>query len=83
VALSPIIFHPSSSDLTFSTVISLKYYPIQPLFPWPMVVAPVFSSAYEGVDGKLRLALTHPIVNREIGKYLGLVVVLVPTVEFF
>lgn len=46
-------------------------------------LAPVFSSAYEGVDGKLRLALTYPIVNRETGKYLGLVVVLVPTVEFF
>jgi hypothetical protein len=46
-------------------------------------LAPVFSSGFKGVDGKLRVALTYPIVNRETGKYLGLVAASIPTVEFF
>ena len=46
-------------------------------------LAPVFSGGYEGADDKLRVALTYPIVNRETGKYMGLVAALVQTVEFF
>ena len=34
---------------------------------------PVFSNGFEGRDGKFTVALTYPIVNRETGKYLGLV----------
>ena len=34
---------------------------------------PVFSNGYEGRDGKYRIAITYPIVNRETGKYIGLV----------
>ncbi|PWU82125.1 MAG: hypothetical protein DLM72_03440 [Candidatus Nitrosopolaris wilkensis] len=43
----------------------------------------VFSNGYEGRDGKYRIALTYPIVNRETGKYLGLVAALIPTIQFF
>jgi HK/GC/Chemotaxis protein-like, sensor domain len=46
-------------------------------------LAPVFPGGFQGVDGKVRVALTYPIVNRETGKYLGLVAASVPTVEFF
>ena len=34
---------------------------------------PVFSNGYEGRDGKYRIAITYPIVNRKTGKYIGLV----------
>ncbi len=44
---------------------------------------PVFSGGFRGIDGKLRVSLTYPIVNRQAGKYLGLVAASVPTVEFF
>ena len=44
---------------------------------------PVFSNGYEGRDGKYRIAITYPIVNRETGKYLGLVAALIPTIQFF
>lgn len=44
---------------------------------------PVFSNGFEGRDGKFTIALTYPIVNREAGKYLGLVAALIPTVRFF
>jgi signal transduction histidine kinase len=44
---------------------------------------PVFSNGFEGRDGKFTIALTYPIVNRETGKYLGLVAALIPTIQFF
>jgi len=44
---------------------------------------PVLSDGFRGVDGKLRVALAYPIINRQTGKYLGLVAASVPTVEFF
>ena len=44
---------------------------------------PVFSNGFEGRDGKYRIAITYPIVNRETGKYLGLVAALIPTIQFF
>ncbi|MGC2683064.1 MAG: sensor histidine kinase, partial [Candidatus Nitrosopolaris sp.] len=44
---------------------------------------PVFSNGFEGKDGKFTVALTYPIVNRETGKYLGLVAGLIPTIQFF
>ena len=44
---------------------------------------PVFSNGYEGRDGKYRIAITYPIVNRETGKYIGLVAALIPTIQFF
>ena len=44
---------------------------------------PVFSNGYEGRDGKYRIAITYPIINRETGKYIGLVGTSIPTIEFF
>ncbi len=44
---------------------------------------PVFSDGFEGTDGKYRIALTYPIVNRETGEYIGLVGALIPTIQFF
>ena len=44
---------------------------------------PVFSNGFEGRDGKYRIALTYPIVNRETGEYVGLVGALIPTIQFF
>jgi signal transduction histidine kinase len=44
---------------------------------------PVFSDGYEGRDGKYRIAITYPIINRETGKYIGLVGTSIPTIEFF
>jgi hypothetical protein len=32
---------------------------------------PAFSNGFEGRDGKYRIALTYPIVNRETGEYIG------------
>jgi signal transduction histidine kinase len=45
--------------------------------------APVFSDGFRGVDGKYRIALVHPIINRDTGEYIGLVGTALPTVEFF
>jgi signal transduction histidine kinase len=44
---------------------------------------PMFSNGFEGKDGKFKVALTYPIVNRETGKYLGLIIALIPTIQFF
>ena len=44
---------------------------------------PVFSNGYEGRDGKYRIAITYPIINRDTGKYIGLVGTSIPTIEFF
>jgi signal transduction histidine kinase len=44
---------------------------------------PIFSNGFEGRDGKYRIAITHPIINIETGKYMGLVAALIPTTEFF
>jgi signal transduction histidine kinase len=44
---------------------------------------PVFSNGYGGRDGKYRIAMTYPIINRETGKYIGLVGTSIPTIEFF
>jgi signal transduction histidine kinase len=44
---------------------------------------PIFSNGYEGRDGKYRIAITYPVINRETGKYIGLVGSSIPTIEFF
>ena len=46
-------------------------------------MTPVFSNGYEGRDGKYRIAITYPVINRETGKYIGLVGTSIPTIEFF
>ena len=44
---------------------------------------PVFSNGFNGMDGKYRIALTYPIVNKNTGEYLGLVGIAIPTIPFF
>jgi signal transduction histidine kinase len=44
---------------------------------------PVFSNGYFGLDGKYRIAMTYPILNRETGQYLGLVGSLMPATHLF
>jgi signal transduction histidine kinase len=45
--------------------------------------SPVFSDGFEGIDGVFRIALTYPIFNRDDNRYIGLVGVQMPAVEFF
>jgi len=45
--------------------------------------APVFSDGFYGMDGKYRIVITQPIINRESGEYVGLVAASIPTVDFF
>jgi signal transduction histidine kinase len=44
---------------------------------------PIFSNGYVGLDGKYRIAIVYPIINRDTGEYIGLVAATIPTVEFF
>jgi signal transduction histidine kinase len=44
---------------------------------------PVFSNGYFGLDGKYRIAITYPIINRETGQYIGLVGSAMPTLQLF
>jgi signal transduction histidine kinase len=44
---------------------------------------PIFSNGYLGLDGKYRIGMTYPIINRETGEYIGLVGVVMPTESFF
>jgi signal transduction histidine kinase len=43
----------------------------------------VFSDGFVGLDGKYRIGLAYPIVNRETGEYVGLVGGVIPTESFF
>ena len=47
------------------------------------LLKPVFSDAFAGLDGQVRVAINYPIINRENAKYVGQVGVVIPTVEFF
>ena len=44
---------------------------------------PVFSNGYAGLDGKYRIAIAYPIINRETRQYVGIVGFSVPSVQFF
>jgi signal transduction histidine kinase len=46
-------------------------------------LTPTFSNGFEGIDGKYRIAMTYPIINRETGEYVGLVGAEIPTIPFF
>ena len=46
-------------------------------------LAPMLSKEVVGLDGKHRIFITHPIINRQDGNYVGLVGLAIPTVEFF
>jgi signal transduction histidine kinase len=44
---------------------------------------PTFSNGYFGLDGKYRIAISYPIINRETREYLGIVGFSVPAVQLF
>ena len=44
---------------------------------------PIFSNGYLGLDGKIRIGITYPIINIKTGEYMGLVGAAVPTIPFF
>jgi signal transduction histidine kinase len=44
---------------------------------------PVFSNGYNALDGRYRVAVSYPIINRETREYHGLVGFSVPTVQLF
>jgi signal transduction histidine kinase len=44
---------------------------------------PTFSNGYTGLDGKYRIAVSYPIVNRENTQYTGIVGFSVPAMQFF
>jgi signal transduction histidine kinase len=44
---------------------------------------PIFSNGYSGLDGKYRIAISYPIINRENTQYIGIVGFSVPAVQFF
>jgi signal transduction histidine kinase len=46
-------------------------------------LTPTFSNGFEGIDGKYRIAMTYPIINRDTGEYVGLVGAEIPTIPFF
>jgi signal transduction histidine kinase len=43
----------------------------------------VFSNGFEGIDGKYKIAISYPIIDKISGEYLGLVGTLIPTIPFF
>ncbi len=43
----------------------------------------ILSDGYQGIDGKYRISLTYPIINRENGNLLGIVAASLPTIDFF
>ncbi|HEU0144310.1 MAG TPA: histidine kinase dimerization/phospho-acceptor domain-containing protein, partial [Nitrososphaera sp.] len=46
-------------------------------------LASTFSKGVVGLDGKHRIFITHPIINRQDGTYMGLVGLAIPTIQFF
>src|ERR687894_436787 len=46
-------------------------------------LAPTFSNGVVGLDGRHRIFITYPIVDRQDGSYMGLVGVATPAIQFF
>ena len=46
-------------------------------------LAPTFSKGVVGLDGKHRIFITYPIINRQSGNYMGIVGLAIPTMQFF
>jgi signal transduction histidine kinase len=46
-------------------------------------LVPTFSSGFKGLDDVNRIAITYPILNRDTQEYIGCIVALIPTLQFF
>jgi hypothetical protein len=44
-------------------------------------IIPIFSNGYAALDGKYRIAISHPIINRETRQYIGAVSFSVPAAQ--
>ena len=44
---------------------------------------PIFSNGLKGEDGKYRIAISYPVVNKSSTRYMGMVGALLPAVDFF
>ena len=44
---------------------------------------PIFSNGYTGFDGRYRIAISYPIINRETRQYIGVVGFSVPAAQLF
>ena len=44
---------------------------------------PTFTNGFRGLDGKYRVAITFPIINRQTHEYIGSLAALIPTMKFF
>jgi signal transduction histidine kinase len=44
---------------------------------------PIFSNGYAALDGKYRIAISYPIINRETKQYIGIVGASVPATQLF
>jgi len=44
---------------------------------------PIFSDGYKGMDGKYKISLIAPIINRENAQYIGMIGVEIPSKDFF
>jgi signal transduction histidine kinase len=44
---------------------------------------PIFSNGLKGEDGKYRIAISYPVVNKYSTRYMGMVGALLPAVDFF
>jgi signal transduction histidine kinase len=44
---------------------------------------PIFSNGYSALDGKYRIAISYPIINRETKQYMGIVGTSVPAIQLF
>jgi signal transduction histidine kinase len=44
---------------------------------------PTFTNGFRGLDGKYRVAITFPILNRQTNEYMGTLAALIPTLQFF
>ena len=44
---------------------------------------PIYSDGFSGIDGTYRIAVTHPIISLDSGRYIGTVVANLPAIQFF
>jgi signal transduction histidine kinase len=44
---------------------------------------PIFSNGLKGEDGKYRIAISYPVVNKSSTRYMGMIGALLPAVDFF
>jgi signal transduction histidine kinase len=62
------------TNLSFRDYVNETKTTLKPVFSTGLLTPP---------DGTYRIVITHPIINRETGQYLGFVGARIPTIDFF